>query len=172
MGTKLPGGMGLILGTRWKIAIIAIALAATLTISGLFLSGWFSGDATDGMSPSTTMLKTDSSNGVIFTFFPWSRETTWDQVRIYVSDGVHVRSWAPATRDFSGSSGGPGTLVLENMSLGKRAVACEIHDVYNNGFINKGDSLVISGTVGLYLMTLVYEPNDFAVYGDWFRLGI
>jgi len=157
--------------TRWKIVTIVLVLVAIIAVSGSFYYLLTSGDGTSPRTPVTSVSKTNLTDGVRFTFSAWERITTWDQVRIYVSEGLHVESWEPSKDDFAGT-GADSRVLLRNVTLGTKVIGCEIRDLVSNGFINQGDEFTIIGTQGLYLMTLVYEPTGGVVLQASFSIPV
>jgi hypothetical protein len=157
---------------RWKLVIVVLALVAMLVASGSFYYLLISGSETSSpRTPVTSVSKTNLTNGVRFTFSAWETETIWDQVRVYVSEGLHVGSWKPSKDDFAGK-GVDSRVLLRNITLGTKVIGCELHDLSSNGFVNQGDEFTIIGTHGLYLMTLVYEPTGGVVLQASFSIPV
>lgn len=147
--------------TRWKVVTTVLVLVAVAAVSGSFYYLVISGSSTSPpRTPVATVSKTNLTDGVKFTFSPWSGDVTWDEVRIYVTEGLHVGSWEPSKDGFT-HMGDDSRVVLGNITLGTKVIGCELHEPVsdNIGRINMGDEFTISGTLGEYLMTLVYEPT-------------
>ena len=159
----------LVLKRRWKIVIIAIILAATITLASLFYFWWAPGDGVDGVIPSAAVTKTNMTDGVRFSFIAVSSVITWGQVRIYVTEGLHIDSWEPSSRDFAGQTSEV-TVVLKNKTLGERIIGCEINDLGLIGRIGGGDQFTLYGSPGTYMVTLVHEPTDGVLFQDSFFL--
>jgi len=144
---------------RWKIVIVAVILAAIITIATLFYFRWFSSDGTDGRTPAVMLQKTDVAGGVRFNLSATTSDVYWDEVRIYVTEGRHVDYWEPSDHDFAGYYPDV-TVALKNMTLGEKTIGCEIYDQGLIGRIGMGDQFTIYGSPGWYIVTLVYEPID------------
>jgi len=156
---------------RWKIVIIAIILAATITLASLSYFWLTLGDVTTPRTPVAALSKTNVTHGVRFSFISTEKEITWSQIRIYVTEGMHIGIWQPSKRDFAGQWGDV-TVVYRNITLGENVIGCEIHDINRIGIIGGGDSFTVFGSAGLYLVTLFYEPTDGACYQDAFFIPI
>lgn len=155
--------------TRWKVVIIAILLAAIVILASLFYFWWASGDATIPMTPSAALTKTNVTDGVRFNIMSVTKtDIPWGEVRIYVTEGLHVRYWAPSDRDFPRLWTNT-TVVLGNITLGDQVIGCEILD-NGNGYIGMGDEFTVSGSWGIYLVTLFFEPTDGAMFQDSFHI--
>ena len=160
---------GWALKPRWKIVIIAIILAATITLASLSYFWLTLGDVTTPRTPAAALSKTNVTHGVRFSFIAVSSEITWGQVRIYVTEGLHIDSWEPSSRDFAGQTSEV-TVVLKNKTLGERIIGCEINDLGLIGRIGGGDQFTLYGSPGTYMVTLVHEPTDGVLFQDSFFL--
>jgi hypothetical protein len=160
---------GCVLKPSWKIVIVAVLLAALITLASLFYFWWISSVVSDGRTPSAALTKTNVTDGVRFNFVSLTMEMTWGQVRIYVSDGLRVNHWEPSDRDFAGYYSNV-TVVLKNMTLGERIIGCEIYDQGLVGRIGNGDQFTLYGSPGTYMMSLVYEPTHGVMVQDSFFL--
>lgn len=156
---------------RWKIVIVAIILAATITLASLSYLWLTSGDVIIDHTPSAAVTKTNVTDGVRFSFISVSSWMTWGQVRIYVTEGLHVGHWEPSDRDFDGGRDNV-TVVLRNITLGEQVIGCVIHDLGLWGRIGGGDEFTFSGSIGIYLVTLVHEPTGGVFFQDSFYIPI
>jgi hypothetical protein len=148
-----------ILKPRWKIVIGTVILAGVITIATVFYFWLFSSDGAEDHTPTFMLQKTDVAGGVRFNFTPTSKDIHWGEVRIYVTEGRHVGYWSPSDHDFEGHYPNV-TVVLKNITLGKRVIGCEIYDQGMFSLMGMGDQLTIRGSPGWYIVTFVYEPND------------
>jgi hypothetical protein len=147
------------------VAIILVAIITAASLSYLWLT---SGHGTPPMTPSTALTKTNVTDGVRFSIVSVSKTIPWGDVRIYVTEGLHVRYWEPSNRDFP-RLGMNTNVVLGNMILGDRVVGCEILD-NGDGYFGGGDEFTVSGSWGTYLATLFHEPTGGAMFQDAFSI--
>ena len=152
----------------WRLAIVAVILAATIIVSSLSYLWLTPYHGTSPMIPSVTVTRTNVTDGVRFSIVSVSKTIPWGDVRIYVTEGLHVRYWEPSNRDFP-RLGMNTTVALGNMTLGDRVVSCEILD---NGdrYFGGGDEFTVSGSWGTYLVTLFHEPTGGAMFQDAFSI--
>lgn len=138
-----------------------------IIIASLYILWWRLGNHTIPATPAAAVTKTNVTDGVKFSIMSVTKtDIPWGEVRIYVTEGLHVRYWAPSDRDFAGLWTNT-TVVLESITLGNQVIGCEIFD-NGNGYIGRGDEFTISGSWGIYLATLVYEPTGGAMFQDSF----
>ena len=125
------------------------------------------------VTPQSNITLTDVVDGVSLTFAPpylgynntyEPFETPWDEILLVLSDGLNSTTWQPVLTengmDFII------TVIQPSSSLGNLTVFCNITDIEDNGYINRGDSVVFT-TGGaetfspstIYNVTMKFNPT-------------
>jgi hypothetical protein len=149
-----------------KICIV-LAVVGTFTTVGLSVLLYvmvlgFGGS--DGNTPVATISRSTVTNGMKFTFVAVSSSTSWEDVRVILTDGLESVSWSPHAYDLD--YGSSSQVQLPSESLGAMVVTCTVSDVAGNGLVNGSDyfTLTTSGPptfspATTYTVTIVYEPT-------------
>lgn len=119
--------------------------------------------------PVMLMSQEASDVGVVFTVLAHDRDIAWDEVSVFVTDGLHVAKWDVPSKRFVDTGTGR-TANLGNVSLGDRILRCIVADSSMDGAVNAGDKVTILGSPGLYIASMVYEPVDSAMCQYSFRI--
>ncbi len=149
---------------------ITVVLAATLYIMAFGLGG---GDA-GVVTPYATVTTSTSGNGFRFTFTQFSKETTWSEISILLSDGTNMVAFDNVTAEHM-SGGEPVTKSLGSRNLGGLTVFMNASDLTGNGRLNAGDGFTLT-TGGAtfendvsYEVSIVYKPSGSMITSKVFQ---
>lgn len=150
------------------VAITAIVVAAAVVVSVLAFTFAQSAHPTTPHSSFHLDVTVPPPNlppySVVLGFTGFTRNVTWSDVRIELTDGVDAVSWSPATEGLSGSA-----FVLYccgTEALGSMTVTCNVTDVLGDGIPLTGDTINLTATSDSpfiatqnYTLSALYVPN-------------
>lgn len=122
------------------------------------------------LSPRTPLAAIEvlvNGDNVHFLVLTVETNVAWEEVRISVSDGIHVAAWSVHSSDFDDSQ----NATLETIALGSSILSCEICDRESDGRVSCGDEFTLSGSAGLYLTALVYIPTEGSMFSHSFHIA-
>jgi flagellin-like protein len=141
---------------------ITVVLAATLYVMVFGFGG------NTNTPPAATYTKASVSGGFKFTFTPFSKDTTWDQISVVLTDDSSAISFTNATTASMSSQSGTATTVTHCVGsrvLGNLTVWMNATDLAGNGYVNQGDSVTLTTAGGVfsksttYTIVLLYKPT-------------
>jgi flagellin-like protein len=141
---------------------ITVVLAATLYVM-IFGFG-----ADTNNPPVATFTKDSVQDGFKFTFTPFSRDTTWDQIAIVLTDDSNAISFNNTTTTSMSSQSGTMMTVKHcdgSRALGTLTIWMNATDLAGNGYVNQGDSVTLTSAGGqfskstTYTIVLLYKPT-------------
>ena len=141
---------------------ITVVLAAVLYVMVLGFGG------TSTQTPTSSVTKTTIANAIKLTFAPMSKDTSWDDITVQLTDGTNTVSFAPTTAQLT-STTQPAKKAFTAVALGSLSVMCNITDMAANGNVNQGDyiTLVVPGSSfassGSYTVTIMHDPSASAI---------
>jgi hypothetical protein len=150
------------LKARWKIVIVAIIVAVTITIASLFYLWWASPGA-DGMTPAVITSRVPVIGGWQINIVSVTKtDIPWDQINVQLNGGTDSVGWSIKTADLDG--GFNITAPYAAKLLGTLSVTLTVTDNSGSGFVSGGDYFtftanpVFSSTM-TYTVVLIYEPT-------------
>ncbi len=130
---------------------ITVVLAATLYI----MAFGFGGGSTN-LPPAASMTKNSISDGFRWTFTPFSKDTTWGDIYIIVTDGTNSTLFNFTTSALTSPSGAI-TVLVGSHAMGPLTLFVNATDLAGNGYVNQGDSIAITTSGGHFLSIVTYE---------------
>lgn len=122
------------------ILIVVIVLLVPVLVAVLYLSVLeFNGDME---TPLMVVSRQPVEHGQEFSVVSISKETTWSDLEIMITDGTSSSSWTPSASTLD--DGGVQTASLGQVSLGSLVLWCNVTDIEGNGVIDKDDSITVS----------------------------
>jgi zinc-ribbon domain len=125
----------------------------------------FQGEAE--VTPISSLTKSTIINGDKFTFAPMSRNTSWSDVSILLTDGLNTATWSPLTTDLDNGTVAKWNHVVTTANLGTLKVNISIIDLAGNGYINQGDYFTLTlgtgqafSTATAYTVTIMHDPTS------------
>jgi flagellin-like protein len=149
---------------------ITVVLAAVLYVMVLGFGG------TSTQAPTTSLAKKvpGPSYGVKYEFVAISKDTSWDDMSILLSDGTNSFAWHPVKSNMTGTT--TKTSPLGSTLLGATLrVWCNLTDLVGNGNVNGGDYFTLTtGSVNAfsssatYTISILYDPTAAKIYDTTF----
>jgi flagellin-like protein len=144
------------------LVAITVVLAATLYVMV------FGFGTNTNTPPAATFTKDTVPDGLKFTFTPFSRDTTWDQIAVVLTEESHAITFDNSTT--ASMSSPSGTMMTVKHCLGSRALGnltvwMNATDLAGNGYVNQGDSITLTTAGGqfskstTYTIVLLYKPT-------------
>lgn len=141
---------------------ITVVLAATLYVMVFGFGG------NTNTPPAAAFTKASVTDGFKFTFTPFSKDTTWDQISIVLTDDSSAISFTNTTT--ASMSGHGGTMMTMTHCVGSRALGnltvwMNATDLAGNGYVNQGDCVTLTTAGGkfsnstTYTISLLYKPT-------------
>jgi len=158
-----------VIGTILLVGI-TVVLAATLYIMAFGFGG-----NTD-TPPVGQVTLSSIEGGFKFQFTPFSKETTWSDIKVILIEGNYSASFSNMTAQ---SMKGDYGLIRSfgSQPLGALEVFFNATDLGGNGYINQGDSFTLTTGNGSFLGTvhydlyLLYKPNGAQIFTMSFQGG-
>jgi len=153
------------------LVAITVVLAATLYVMV------FGFGTNTNTPPAATFTKESVPSGFEFTFTPFSKETTWDQITIVLTDDSNAISFTNTTTASMSSQSGAMTTVTHCVGsrvFGALTVWMNATDLAGNGYVNQGDSVTLTTAGGLfsksttYTISLLYKPTGDTIVSQSF----
>jgi flagellin-like protein len=150
---------------------ITVVLAAVLYVMVLGFGG------TSTQAPTTSLAKKvpGPSYGVKYEFVAISKDTSWDDISILLSDGTNSQVYHPAKANMSG--GITVTKPMGSTTWGTVRIWCNLTDLVGNGNVNGGDyftfttgsgsTLVFSPSL-TYTISILYDPTSEKIFDTTF----
>lgn len=135
------------------LVAITVVLAATLYVMV------FGFGTNTNTPPAASFTKESVPGGFEFTFTPFSKETTWDQITIVLTDESDAISFTNTTTASMSSQSGTTTTVTHSVGsrvLGALTIWMNATDLAGNGYVNQGDSVTLTATGGLFSKSTTY----------------
>ena len=152
------------------VVVVQFVLPAILYIMVLGFGG------TSSSVPTAFLTESTITNGKKFTFSPMTRDTTWGDVTILLSDGVYTASWTPWTNDLDNGTTARWNSVALASNLIPLKVNLSIVDLAGNGQINQGDYFTLTLGPGqtysfatVYDVTIMYDPTSSEICHSTFQ---
>ena len=131
---------------------VTVVLAATL-----YIMAFGFGTGTTDTPPVADISKSSVTDGLKFTFTPFSKDTVWSDVSILLSDGTETISFGNITTEDFMSDSGTVTKSLGYRDLGNLSVYMNLTDLAGNGYANQGDSFTLTTGGGAFSNAITYE---------------
>lgn len=137
---------------------ITVVLAATLYVMV------FGFGTNVNTPPTATFTKSSVTDGLRFTFTPFSKDTTWDQISVVLDDPSNVISFNNTTAEsmMGGGTVKPVTHCVGSRALGSLAVWMNATDMAGNGYVNQGDYVTLTTGGGHFAKNITY--NIYLIY--------
>lgn len=118
------------------------------------------------VTPTSSLTKSAVSNGVKFTFAPFSADTQWGDVTILLTDGSNTVAWSPQTIDLLNVTTATWNYFTDTANLGTLKVNITVVDLAGNGYVNQGDYFALRlgngqtfSTATTYTVTIMHDPT-------------
>jgi len=162
-------GVSPVIGTILLVGI-TVVLAATIYVMAFGLSGGHT-----NVPPVAGLTVSTAGNGFRFSFTDFSRDTTWGEITIVLTDGNNESTFANITTADLVSSDGTVTKNFGDRPLGSLSVFLNATDMTGNGHLNMGDSFTLTTSGGefannvLYEVYVVYDPSGSRIVSKTFQ---
>lgn len=133
---------------------ITVVLAATLYVMV------FGFGANTDTPPLADVTKSSVQGGFRFTFTPFSRDTTWDNIAIVLTTDTDAISFNNTTTLSMTTTSGTVMTVSHcdgSRNLGTLKVWMNATDLAGNGYVNQGDYITITTSGGSFSKTITYS---------------
>jgi len=146
------------------IVLAVVGILASVGLAAILYVMVLGFGSADVYAPVAVLSRNTVTNGVKFTFVSVSSSTSWEDVRVTLTDGLESVSWSPHTYDLD--LGSSSQIQLPAESLGAMTVTCTVSDIAGNGLVNSGDyfTLTTSGSstfspATTYTVTILHAPT-------------
>ncbi len=163
-------GVSPVIGTILLVGI-TVVLAATIYIMPFGLSSGHT-----SVPPVAGLTVGTAGNGFRFSFTDFSRDTTWSEITIVLTDGNNQSTFANiTTADLISPDRTTVTKRFGDQPLGSLRVFLNATDMTGNGHLNGGDSYTLTtggGTFAnnvLYEVYVVYAPSGSRIVSKTFQ---
>ena len=147
--------------TGWKIVIVVVIIAATITFASLFYFIWNGFSGTGPMIPSVATSKAPVTGGWQINILAISHTVSWDDIKVQLDDGTDSVGWSIKAADLDG--GFNITASYATKLLGTLSVVLTVTDNSGNGFVSSTNYLTLTANPAFssattYSAVLIYEP--------------
>jgi len=160
--------------TRAVGKVYAVVFVALVVVSAT-LHAVSPGHEYGGPPPLTSLDRRvpGPSYGVKYEFVAISKDTSWDDISILLSDGTNSFAWHPVKSNMTGTT--TVTKPLGSTLLGSLRVWCNLTDLVGNGNVNGGDyfafttgSVNVFSSSSTYTISILYDPTSEKIYDTTF----
>ncbi|MGB2825957.1 MAG: type IV pilin N-terminal domain-containing protein [Thermoplasmata archaeon] len=145
------GGVSPVIATILLVGV-TVVLAATL-----YIMAFGFGAGTADTPPVANITKSSVENGLKFTFTPFSKDTTWNDISFVLTAEADSVSFVNITTEDMMSDSGTVTKNLGYRDLGNLSIFMNVTDLAGNGYVNQGDSFTLTAGGGTFSNAVTYE---------------
>lgn len=153
----------------WIVVIVVVAIIVipiVLSAALYFMVVGFGGENSRSEPPATAISKMAVREGERLTFVAVSYETTWNDVTIFVSNGLNTVSWSPSMASLTDGAAATWTQTATPPNLGNLSLSITVVDLAGNGLVSGGDYFTLMPGSGQsfspstdYVVTLIHVPT-------------